>query len=369
MTQSNGSHDFSEAEMSRRLATIRALMAADGVDALYLTDPYNVRYASGFKGEPRHLLITQKEAVLYTSFRNESWARAQTRDIEVSTAPMAVADIAGRLGRLGARRVGVERNVTHPAYEKLQAKLQPLEVKVASAVETARMVKSEAEIACLRAAQQMAERAFGEALQEIRPGVTERFISRRIRNRIDQLEEADDFAFVPLVIAGVNAFEVHHQPGLDEVKRGDSLIIDMGVRYRGYNSDMTRTLCLGEPTDEMRGVYETVGAAHRKALARIRAGELNHAVDAAARDPIERAGYGKVFTHGLGHSVGLEVHDPLLGFSRSWDEIVLKSGMVMTVEPGVYLEGKFGVRIEDCVVVTDDGYDSLTAYDRELIVL
>ena len=360
---------FSDAEMKARLSRTRALMATNGIDALYLTGEHNVRYVSGFKGEPRHLLITRSEIVLYTSFRTEPWARAQTTDIEISTESDVLADLATRLGGDGVKTIGVERHVTHPAFERIQERFSSYDVKVSTVVETVRMVKSDAELSYMRTAQAMAERVLSDTLPEIRPGVTERFIRGRIRSRIAEIEEADDYAFGPLIVAGENAWEVHHRPDFRKVGPGDFIIIDMGARYRGYNSDMTRTLCVGAPTDEMRRVYATVKAAQDKAFAAIRANACNHAVDAAARDHIGAAGYGEYFTHGLGHSIGLEVHDPLLGFGKAQSEDTLEAGMVMTVEPGIYLEGKFGVRIEDVVVVTDDGYENLMSFERDLITL
>lgn len=366
---SEGPRDFSDAEMRARLSRTRALMATHEIDALCLTGEHNVRYASGFRGEPRRLLITRSEAVLYTSARTAPWARAQTIDIEVSTAGDALADIVSRLAGKGVKTVGVERSLTHATFLGIQEQFSEYDVKVSTVVETARMVKSAAEVSYMRTAQEMAERVLRATLPEIRPGVTERFIRGRIRSRIAEIEEADDYAFGPLIVAGENAWEVHHRPDFRKVGPGDFIIIDMGARYRGYNSDMTRTLCVGAPTDEMRRVYATVKAAQDKAFAAIRANACNHAVDAAARDHIGAAGYGEYFTHGLGHSIGLEVHDPLLGFGKAQSEDTLEAGMVMTVEPGIYLEGKFGVRIEDVVVVTDDGYENLMSFERDLITL
>ena len=361
--------DFSDAEMNARLVRTREVMAAHEIDALCLTGEHNVRYVSGFRGEPRRLLITQSEVVVYTGLRTEPWARAQTTGIEVSTAADALGDIADRLAGKGVKTIGVERSVTHLAYQGIQEQFSEYDVRVSTAVETARMVKSATEISYMRTAQEMAERVLSGTLPEIKPGVTERFIRGRIRSRIAEIEQADDCAFGPLIIAGGNAWEVHHKPDFRKVEPGDFIIIDMGVRYRGYNSDMSRTLCVGAPTDEMRRVYATVKAAQEKAFAAIRAGECNHAVDVAARDHIEAAGYDEFFTHGLGHSIGLEVHDPLLGFGKAQSEDTLEAGMVMTVEPGIYLEGEFGVRIEDVVVVTDDGCENLVSFERDLIML
>jgi len=361
--------DFSAAEMKARLSRVRELMAGESTDALCLSDEHNVRYISGFRGEPRRLLITQSEIILYTNFRTEPWARAQTCDIEISTEPDAPTDIAARLEGKGVRTVGVEQRVTYSAYQNIQQQLDAYEVKISAVVETARMIKSQAEISYMRTAQKLAERVLKDTLPDIRPGVTERFVGGRIRSLVSEIEEADNCSFDPLVIAGENAWEIHHKPDFREIKQGDMIIVDMGVRYRGYNSDMTRTFCMGSPTQEMRRVYETVKAAQDHALAAIGAGRLNHAVDAAARDHIEAAGCGKLFTHGLGHSIGLAVHDPLLGFGKASRETTLAQGMVMTVEPGIYVEGKFGVRIEDTVVVTTDGCDNLTAFERELITL
>lgn len=357
---------FNKEEYATRLRRIRRQMDRDGVDALFVTGAHNVRYVTGFRGEPRALLLTADQVVLSTSFRCIPWAQAQTQNVELSTEVDAVAGIKKRLP--SASTVGIEREISHERFLQLQNELNGFDLKITPTIEAVRVLKSEAEIAIMREAQRIAEGIFAATLPEIRPGVSERFLRGQILCRIAEREELDGPSFGSIVAAGENAWEIHHQPEKRQIRDRDLIIIDMGVILQGYCSDMTRTLCLGNPSSEMRRLYNTVQGAQEAAFENIKPGAKMGDVDAAARAVIDTAGYGETFTHGLGHPVGLSVHDPGPAFRRNVPDR-LEAGMVMSVEPGAYLQDKFGVRIEDVIVVRDDGFENLMTTSKELISL
>jgi Xaa-Pro aminopeptidase len=358
--------DFPQAEYGDRLRRIRQQMTIDGVDALLINGAHNVRYATGFRGEPRSLVLTQDHAILATSLRCIPWAEAQTSGVELSTKVNANEIVKDCLPNRST--IGVESDVSHERFLQLQQKLCGHELKISRSIEATRMIKSEAEIEIMRRAQRIAEAIFIEALPEIVVGVSERFLRGRILSRIAKNEALDGPSFNPIVAAGENAWEIHHQPDMRPIRDGDLIIVDMGVILHGYCSDMTRTLCLGKPNTEMQRLYTTVHGAQTAAFAQIKPGVAMGDVDAAARACIEKAGYGRFFTHGLGHSVGLAAHDPGPAFKPEAPQL-LQAGMAMSVEPGAYLQGKFGVRIEDVIIVREHGYENLMAIDNELITL
>ncbi len=358
--------DFLKDEFTIRRRRIRRQMTEDGVDALYITGQHNVRYATGFRGEPRALLLTQDRAILATSFRCLPWAEAQTSDVELSTELNAVDSITGHLPESSI--IGIESDVSHERFLELRRALEGYELQIVRSIETVRMIKSEPEIDLMRRAQRIAEEIFVATMPKIVPGVTERFLRGIILSQIAGNEMLDGPSFGPIIAIGENAWEIHHQPDMRQIRNGDLVIIDMGVILHGYCSDMTRTLCVGRPNDEMRRLYATVREAQNAAFEQIVPGVPMGYVDAAARARIEEAGYGKFFTHGLGHPVGLGVHDPGPAFKPDVQEH-LQEGMVMSVEPGAYLQDKFGVRIEDVIVVRENGFENLMAIDNEMITL
>ncbi len=290
--------DFTKEEYATRQRRIRQQMMADGVDALFITGEHNVRYATGFRGEPRSLLLTQDHAILATSFRCIPWAEQQTSGVELSTNLYPVDAIAERLPK--SSTIGIESDIGHERFLQLLRDLDGHKLKITHTIETVRMRKSEAEIEFMHRAQRMAEAIFTATLPEIVPGVTERFLRGRILSRIAKNETLDGPSFGPIVAIGENAWEIHHQPDMRQIRDGDLVIIDLGVILHGYCSDMTRTLCVGTPNKEMRRLYVAVRDAQNAAFEKIAPGVPMGDVDAAARACIEDAGYGKFFTHGLG---------------------------------------------------------------------
>lgn len=182
-------------------------------------------------------------------------------------------------------------------------------------------------------------------------------------------EEVDGYSFTPIVAVGPNAWEIHHLPDNTVIKENDMILIDHGVFYRGYASDMTRTVCLRTASDQMHEIYNTVGVVQEAAINSIKPGVSTREIDQTARDIIAAAGQGRSFTHGLGHSIGLETHDPGLNFNQGDEPTLLAPGMAFTVVPGIYLENGFGVRTEDVVIVTESGHSNLTSQSHSLTEL
>lgn len=357
---------FDQKEMQGRLGRVRLSMLEGGWDALVVMHPANVRYLSGFRGEPATLLVTASQALLLTSFRSMRWALEQTDTFEV----ISESDPAGFINRLlGSRdfRVGMDRHISHARLMAFRESWHAQTVEPNSVIEEIRWIKSEAEVRFLRESQVLNERIFENLLSLIRPGLTERAAQGMILSAMAADESVDGPSFVPIVAAGANAWEIHHQPDQTLLREGDMVIIDLGVRFGGYASDMTRTICLGHATDRMREIHAKVREAQLAAMERIAGGVLAKDADAAAREVIEAAGYGRTFTHGLGHGIGLETHDADFRMTSSAGDLKLMAGMALTVEPGIYLENEFGVRTEDVVIVRPDGIENLTTTTHDLI--
>ena len=229
-----------------------------------------------------------------------------------------------------------------------------------------RAAKDAEEIELMKKAQEITDKAFSEIIRFIRPGMTEREIAARLQYDMLRLG-ADKMSFDPIVVTGPNGSLPHGIPGDRKVELGSFITMDFGCKYGGYCSDMTRTVAVGEPTQEMRKVYDTVLRAQRAGIAATRAGVPGKQIDAAARKVIEEAGYGPYFGHGYGHSVGIEIHES--PNANTADETPMPVGAAVSAEPGIYLPGRFGVRIEDVVVMTEDGCEILTKSPKELIIL
>lgn len=354
-----------------RRGRLRALIRADGLDAALISNLVNVRYLTGFTGSNGALLVGADGAdVLCTDGRYQAQSAAQAPDLERVIERASAAALADRAGTDGIRRLGYESHaVTVDLYATLAERAGGAElVSLAQAVERLRTAKDDAEIELLRQACAIADRALADLLAAggLRPGRTERAVGRDLDTRMLDLG-ADAPSFETIVATGPHSAIPHHRPDDRELAAGDFVKLDFGAAYRGYHSDMTRTLVLGEPAGWQREVYELVAAAQAAGREALAPGADVVAVDRASRAVIEDAGYGAEFLHGLGHGVGLEIHEAPtlspLGAGRLADR------MPVTVEPGVYLEGRGGVRIEDTLVVRPDGPELLTTTTKDLVVL
>ena len=356
-------------EVRRRLKAVRAAMRREGLDGLLAVDPFNVRYLSGYTGEGVRLLIGGRSAWLVAGHRNVQRSGEQT-------VGYTIVDLQRRKGFLkrwaqkhAGGAVGIEGRVGHAVFVQHRKAMRPARLKVSDAVRSCRAIKTPGELALLRRAQRETEKVFERILGELRPGLTEKQVHCRILEMIAGNVELDGPAFSPIVASGPSAWGTHSYYTDRKIRKNDCVIFDLGVKYRGYCADMTRTVFLGRPTAKMRDVYAMVLEAQQRAIDAIAPGVRGCDVDAAARGVIRERGYGDSFGHGLGHGVGLEIHEaPVPGLSAA-NKRPLEEGMVLTVEPGSYFQDGFGVRIEDTVVVCRRGCENLMKADKALTVV
>lgn len=342
------------------------LIAEREFDQLFVSDLTNVRYLSGFTGTNGACLVGGKERIFFTDFRyteraerevGEEWERPEA---ERELVPQIAARMHGRVGfedaKLSVRQLARLEAAVGEGVDLVPA---------GDLVERLRAVKEPEEIERMAAASELADGVFQWTIERGLAGHTERDVARACEARIREL--GAEPSFPPIIAAGENGALPHAEPGDREIGPGELVVFDMGAELDGYCSDGTRTFATGDPGEEAREVYDLVLAAQLAALAAIRVGASGKEVDAVAREMIAEAGHGDHFGHGLGHGVGLEVHESPRLATTSEDE--LREGNVVTVEPGIYLPGRFGVRIEDLVVVTGDGYRNLSGTSKELTVV
>lgn len=355
-----------------RMERLRRRLAESGERALLVTHPANRVYLSGFTGSAGVILVTRDAAWLVTDFRYAEAAQEEAPSCRVvQHGPNDQLAVIGRLlGEAGVRRVACEAAaVSVSRFQAWRAAWPEVEIVPREGlVEALRMVKEPGEIALIRRAMALAEEAFRLILPEVRPGRRERDLALDLEVAMRR-SGADAAAFDFIVASGPRSSLPHGGPTERVIEAGDLVTFDFGARYLGYHSDITRTVLAGAAVDpRQREVYETVRAAQAAGLAAVRPGATGAAVDRAAREVIAAAGYAGFFGHGTGHGVGLEIHEsPRLAPGR--EEDVLAAGMVVTVEPGIYIPGWGGVRIEDTVLVTEDGCRSLCATTKELLAL
>ena len=339
------------------------------VDALLVSHLPNVRYLTGFTGSNGQALVGATQTVFLTDGRYQEQSRREVPDLERVTYLQGLEDPLGEAcGGMGVTRLGFEAHVlTVRQHGQLATKLPGVElVPLADVVERQRWTKDPEEIAHLRSAQGATDQAFEDVMEYLAVGQTERQVALELE-RLLRRDGADGLAFESIVAFGENAAEPHHEPSHRLLEEGDVIKLDFGAVWEGYHADMTRTIAFGSPASELMKIHDVVREAQQAAIDVVKAGVAGESVDRVARGVIEDAGYGQYFLHGLGHGVGLEIHEgPRLG--RGIDH-VLPAGAVVTVEPGVYVPGLGGVRIEDMVEVTDDGCSVLGTSVRELIEL
>ena len=351
------------------LKQIASRLPEYGLDAMVITSPPGEYYAVGFSGEGL-VLVTGSGSWYFTDSRYIEAARAQVTAAAVEQAGPGAGHrtLAARVIReLGLRRVGFESACTSvDALERLSRDL-PCELSGAQGLlDGLRAAKDRQEQQIMRKAQAITDRVFTGILDFIRPGVTEREVAARLVYDMMRFG-ASKPSFDPIVAAGPNGSMPHAVPGDTVIEPGMFVTMDFGCIYRGYCSDMTRTVAVGEPSEEMRRVYGVVLQAQQAGIAAARAGIPGSQVDQAGRAVIDQAGYGAQFGHSFGHSLGLEIHESP-NFSPG-ETAILPVGAVVSAEPGIYLPGRFGVRIEDVVILDEEGCEDITQSPRELIVL
>ncbi|MCL2857094.1 MAG: aminopeptidase P family protein [Oscillospiraceae bacterium] len=339
--------------------------------AAIVTDRFNRFYLTGLPSSAGALLVTREGGVLIIDSRYHELAQSTVRDCEVILQDQLYEQIASILKSQGLSALTPEAASctlkTRDAYrEKLEGVAILEDSWLSDALSELRQCKSQDELSKIRAAGKITDRTFEHLLGFIKPGLTEREVALEAEF-YGRSHGAQGVAFPVIVASGENSSRPHATPGERKLRHGDFLIIDMGFVVEGYCSDMTRTVAIGHPSDEQREVYRIVQVAQQAAFEKIKPGIPCKDVDAAARGLIDASQFAGLFGHGLGHSLGIEVHEPP-AFNKI-SEAMLSPGMVLSVEPGIYIPGKFGVRIEDLVAIIGDGFENLTASPKELVVI
>ena len=356
----------------KRISSLKSLLNSSD-EAFVLTSDVNIGYFSGFLRSEGVMLVTESESVLFVDFRYYEAAEKACVGCRVVCFKELVSELAQAAEKNGVKLLRFEAsNISVKRYEAFKKELEAksfecvADSELDSKINEIRSVKDEIELDKIQTAQIIAENAFLETLNFVKPGVKERELAARLEFLMKK-SGAEKASFDLITITGKKTSLPHGVPGDDVVRTGDFVTFDFGAIYDGYCSDTTRTVAVGRATEEMKTVYDIVLKAQLAALEAIKPGAACKDVDGAARSVIESAGYGEYFGHSAGHGVGLEIHEAPAVSPKS--EAVLKSGMVITDEPGIYLPDKFGVRIEDMVCVTDDGYDNFVNLSKELIIL
>ncbi len=355
--------------MQKRLDILKIEIGFEAADGILLTSPVNRFWVSGFKSSAGAIVITKDSAHYIADSR---YIEAVTKNVPNMTPVKMGATVEGTVAelveKLGIKKLAFEDNrltvSSLTAFSKAMPNVEfiPLE----NSVELLRAVKDEGEVELVKIAQGITERAFTKLLTEIKVGMTEIQLARRLECLM--LEEgADGFAFSTICASGENSSMPHAVPSDRKIKEGDFITFDFGAAYKNYRCDMTRTIAVGSVTEEMEKVYNTVLKAQVAAIEASKAGVIGCEIDKIARDIITEAGYGNNFGHGLGHSFGIEIHeDPRFSIPC---KTAIPENCLITVEPGIYLEGKFGVRIEDDILITKDGHINLTTMPKDLTII
>jgi Xaa-Pro aminopeptidase len=355
--------------MVQRIERLKKALAQHKVDGFLVTSTSNRRYMTGFTGTAGVALITEKEAVFITDFRYVDQANEQANGYTVvqHTGPMEET-IAEELKRLGVKHLGFEQNhVTFAAHHGYQEAFTSSElVPTSGVIEELRMIKDEAEIDIIRQAVQIVDRTYDHILTFIKPGMKEIDVANELEFHMRK-QGAASSSFDIIVASGVRSALPHGVASDKVIEKGDFVTLDFGALYKGYISDMTRTFAMGEPSDKLKEIYDVCLQAQLIGVQQIKAGLTGKEADALCRDYISSKGYGEYFGHSTGHGIGLDVHEGP-GLSKKTD-IKLEPGMVVTVEPGIYLSGIGGVRIEDDIVITENGNEILTQSTKELIII
>jgi len=350
-----------------RLALLRRFLKKKRLDGFLVLDLSNIRYLTGFTGSSGLLFITRKEQFFLTDFRYKEQSEREVKDWTVIIEKGdRVRRIANLCRKTGTRSIGVESSAPYSFYCQLSRSGVPA-MAVDGLVERLRAVKTSSEVARIKRAVERAEEAFLEVKPFIRPGVSEWSLAQRLADRLRR-KGCRKLPFDIIVASGAQSALPHAKPTEKKISRGDFVLIDWGGEADGYYSDMTRTLLVsGENTRRQEEMYNVVLEANETAIAAVKPGVRSKDIDRAARECIRRSGYGDFFGHGTGHGVGLQVHEaPRISWQKS---TAIAENMIFTIEPGIYVPGIGGVRIEDMVVVRKTGAEVLTSLRKELDIL
>lgn len=350
-----------------KFTNLRKVMEQKGLDAIVVLSPHNRRYLSGFTGTSGSLLITKDTKQLITDFRYIQQATSQAEEFEIinQKGPM-IGKINELIQQGNYKNIGVEADlITYNEYQALNTNDVQLS-SIESVIETIRMVKDDFEIKQIQKAADIVDETYEHILKWIKPGMTENEVNNEMEMFM-RSKGATSSSFDTIVASGHRGALPHGVASNKVIEEGDMITLDFGALYEGYVSDITRTFAIGEPKEEMKKIYNIVLESQLAALEQIKPGMTGKEADSIARDIISSYGYGEQFGHSLGHGIGLEVHEGPALSQKS--DIVLEENMCVTLEPGIYVEGLGGVRIEDDVLVTKNGLQRFTKSTKDLIIL
>lgn len=343
--------------IKRRIKAIRYQLKKKQMKSLLVTKPANVTYTTGFLGDDSWALITNRAVYLLTDSRYTEQAQKECVRCRIIQRTNSLAEAVAKLCKKlkSVRMVAVEKSTSVADFEALKKRVKLRLKTTANIVESIRRTKDAIEVAAIRSAARIAAQALRQTLRYIKPGITENELAGMLDFQIRKLGATNGFETI--VAFGPNASRPHHQPGKRKLKKKDTVLIDFGAKYKGYCCDITRCFVVGRPTPFYKKVYDVVQQAQTAALKMIKAGAEMVKVDAAPREVISKYDF-PVYGYGTGHGFGLEIHE--MPFLKVESRGELKAGDVLTIEPGIYIPGKLGVRIEDDVLVTETGYKILT---------
>jgi Xaa-Pro aminopeptidase len=343
--------------IGKRIRRIRSELNNTKVDCFIVTRPANVTYTTGFMGDDSWAIITKRAVYLLTDSRYTEQAQKECIGCRIVARTNSMAEAVAKLRKKlkSVRNIGIEKSTSLAAFESLKKRMKLRLKAVSDIIESVRRTKDSSEIAAIKSSASIAAKALKQTVGYIKPGVTESELAGALDFQIRKLGATNSFDTI--VAFGPNASRPHHQPSKRKLRKRDTVLIDFGARYKGYCSDITRSFAMGRPTAFFEKVYDAVQQAQAAAIKTIKAGIKMVKVDAAARQAISNCDL-PVYGHGTGHGFGLEIHE--VPFLKAQSKGKLNAGDVITIEPGVYIPGKLGVRIEDDVLVTDAGYKILT---------
>lgn len=350
-----------------RIKQLYLLKESISADVMIISKNENIRYISGFNGDDTILLIMSDKMQLLTDSRYIEQAKAEADGFEIIEQKKGLWYTAASVLSAGeyAKIAFEAKNVSFASYEKLRSGLSKTQLLIPSDIDQLRSIKDKEEISCIKKAAAISDEAFQDILHFIEPGISEKLIAARLENTMRRLG-SEKPSFTTIVASGARGSLPHGVPTEKLIVPGEFVTMDYGAVYGGYHSDITRTVCVGKADEKHRFVYDIVLQAQAIGVSNIKEGISGCAVDAASRKYISAKGYGEFFGHGLGHSLGLEIHEePTLSPSSKCGS--LQAGMLVTVEPGIYLPGWGGVRIEDTVLVTDRCGIPLTKSSKALL--
>lgn len=351
-----------------KIEKIRGEFNEFGIDGMLITSPYNRRYATNFTGTAGVALITHESAYFITDFRYSKQAESQASGYEViQHAGSIINELSEKVEKNGLKKIGFEQDfITYSEWRKFEDELQAELIPVSRLIEKMRMIKTDDEIAIIKEAADIADAAFKHILHYIKPGAREIDIANELEFFMRKCG-AISSSFDIIVASGWRSALPHGVASDKPIQSGDFVTLDYGALHKGYISDITRTVAVGEPSQQLKEIYQIVLEAQMEAVEKIKPGMTGMEADKIARDLIVKHGYGQYFGHSLGHGIGLEVHEGP-GLSPRSDE-KLAPGMTVTVEPGIYLPNVGGVRIEDDILITDSANERLTHSTKELLIL